>query len=153
MKIQTTDQNKRQKSSEFFKKLYKLTIAEGIVFWVTSIVTSLLPIATKYRAANSNWSIQTVWFGSLLAGVIFGFCVSYILLRFFLKIPTKSPIPKSLLLNSIILVIAVILIDVPMISPGKEDSFYYLFIVVMFIAARFLFLGLPVGYFYKKLDN
>jgi len=153
MKIQTTDQNKRQKSSEFFKKLCKLAIAGGIAFWVTSIVTSLLPIAARYRAANSNWSIQTVWFGSLLAGIIIGSCVSYFLLRFFPKIPTKSPILKSLLLSSIALVIAIILIDAPMISQGKNDSFYYFFIGVMFNAVRFLFLGLSIGYFYNRLDG
>lgn len=153
MKIQTEGQNKRKKSSQFSNKLYKLTIAGATVFWVTSIVTSLLPIAARYRAANSNWSIQTVWFGSLLAGIIIGSCVSYFLLHYFQKIPTKSPIFKSLLLSSIALVIAIILIDVPMISQGKNDSFYFFFIGVMFNAARFLFLGISIGYFYKRLDG
>ena len=153
MKIQTEGQNKREKSSQFSNKLYKLTIAGAIAFWMTSIVTSLLPIAARYRSANSNWSIQTVWFGSLLAGIIIGSCVNYFLLRFFQKIPTKSPIFKSLLLSSIALVIAIILIDVPMISQGKNDSFYYFFIGVMFNVARFLFLGISIGYFYKRLDG
>ena len=43
------------------KKVFKLTIAGGLVFWATTIATSLLPIAAEYRAAYSNWSIQTVW--------------------------------------------------------------------------------------------
>ena len=31
------------------KKLFKLTIAGGLVFWATTIATSLLPIAAEYR--------------------------------------------------------------------------------------------------------
>ena len=33
------------------KKVFKLTIAGGLVFWATTIATSLLPIAAEYRAA------------------------------------------------------------------------------------------------------
>ena len=54
------------------KKLFKLTIAGGLVFWATSIATSLLPIAAEYRSAYSNWSLQTVWVSSLLMGMIIG---------------------------------------------------------------------------------
>ena len=32
------------------KKLFKLTIAGGLVFWATSIATSLLPIAAEYQS-------------------------------------------------------------------------------------------------------
>ena len=54
------------------KKLFKLTIAGGLVFWATTIATSLLPIAAEYRAAYSDWSIQTVWVYSLPMGMIVG---------------------------------------------------------------------------------
>ena len=57
------------------KKLFKLTIGGGLVFWATTIATSLLPIAAEYRAAYSNWSIQTVWVFSLPMGMIIGYCV------------------------------------------------------------------------------
>ena len=36
------------------KKLFILTIGGGVVFWVTTIAISLLPIAAEYRAAFSN---------------------------------------------------------------------------------------------------
>jgi hypothetical protein len=85
METQATGRSKRQTSYEFYKKLYKLTIGGGVVFWATTIATSLLPIAAEYRAAFSNWSIQTVWVDSLLVGMIIGCCVSYSLLRFFEK--------------------------------------------------------------------
>ena len=59
------------------KKLFKLTIGGGMVFWATSIATSLLPIAAEYRAAYSDWSIQTVWVVSLPMGMIIGYGVSW----------------------------------------------------------------------------
>lgn len=151
MNTQATDRFKRQKSLEFSKKLYKLTISGGVAFWATSIITSLLPIAAKYRSAFSNWSIQTVWIGSLLAGLIVGCCVSYLLLRSFPKITAKSPVLKSVILSSIALVIAIILNDVPMILHASSDALYYFFIGVMFNLVRFLFLGIAVGYRYKRL--
>jgi hypothetical protein len=145
--------SKRQMSYVFYMKALILTIGGGLVFWATTIATSLLPIAAEYRAAFSNWSIQSVWIDSLLVGMIIGCCVSYFLLRFFDKIPTRDPILKSVILSFIALVIAIILIDVPrsFLLPGPSDALYYFLIGVMFNAARFLFLGLVIGYLYKSL--
>lgn len=151
MKTQTIVRGKRQQSYGFFKKFFQLTIGGGVVFWVITIVTSLLPIAAEYRAAFSNWNIQTVWVDSLIAGTIFGCCVSYFLLRFFEKIPAENPIHKSMMLSSIALIIAIILIDVPMMFHGSSDALYYFLIGVMFNATRFLFLGFSIGYLYQRL--
>jgi len=135
------------------KKLFKLTVGGGLVFWATTIATSLLPIAAEYRAAYSNWSIQTVWVTSLLMGMIIGYGVSYILLRYFDKIPSKNPILKSVMISSIALIIAVIVIDVPQSFFGMRNSFnasYYFLIGVMFNVARFLLLGIVIGYLYNE---
>jgi hypothetical protein len=135
------------------KKLFILTIGGGMVFWATTIATSLLPIAAEYRAAYSNWSIQTVWVGSLLMGLIIGYCVSYILLRYFDTIPSKNPILKSGIISFIALIIAVILIDVPISFFGRSNSsaaLYYFLIGVMFNATRFLLLGIVIGYLYNE---
>jgi uncharacterized protein YneF (UPF0154 family) len=135
------------------KNLFKLTIAGGLVFWATTIATSLLPIAAEYRAAYSNWSMQTVWVYSLLMGMIIGFFVSYFLLRYFDKIPSKNPMLKSMMLSFIALMIAVILIDVPQGFFGMSNSFdalYYFLIGVMFNVARFLLLGIVIGYLYNE---
>ena len=154
METRATGRSKRQTSYEFYKKLLKLTIGGGVVFWAITIAFSLLPIAAEYRAAFSNWSIQTVWVDSLLVGMIIGCCVSYFLLRFFDKIPTKNPILKSGILSFIALVIAIILIDVPQSFFGPSDAFdalYYFLIGVMFNVPRFLFVGIVIGYLYKRL--
>jgi hypothetical protein len=135
------------------KTLFKLTIAGGLVFWATTIATSLLPIAAEYRAAYSDWSMQTVWVASLFMGMIIGYCVSYFLLRYFDTIPSKNPILKSVILSIIALVIVVVLIDVPQSFFGMNNSYdalYYFLIGVMFNAARFLLSGFVVGYLYNE---
>ena len=153
MEIRATERSKRQKRFEINKKkLLIQTIGGGVIFWVTSIVTSLLPIAAEYRAAFSNWSIQTVWIGSLPMGLIIGFCVSYALLRFFKKIPVKDPILKSVILSFIALVIAISLIDIPMILNEPSAPLFYFLIGVIFNAVRFLFLGWGIGYLNKRPD-
>lgn len=135
------------------KNLFKLTIGGGMVFWATSIATSLLPVAAEYRAAYSNWSIQTVWVVSLPMGMIIGYGVSWFLLRYFDKIPSKNPMLKSGIISFFTLIIAVILIDVPQSFFGISNSFdalYYFLIGVMFNGARFLLLGITIGYLYNE---
>ncbi len=147
-----TTQMQKTGSTILSKKLFKLTIAGGLVFWVTTIATSLLPIAAEYRAAYSNWSIQTVWVTSLLMGMIIGYCVSYFLLRYFDKIPSKNPVLKSMIISFIALIIAVIVIDVPQSffgMPNSFDALYYFLIGVMFNITRFLLLGIVIGYLYN----
>lgn len=143
----------KKSGSTFLSSLSKLTIGGGVVFWATTFVTSLLPIAAEYRAAYSNWSIQTVWVGSLPVGIIIGCCVSYFLLRYMEKYPTKNPIQKSMKLSLIALIIAIVLIDVPQSIHGQNNSFYYFLIGVIFNTVRFLFLGLAIGNLYKRLNK
>jgi hypothetical protein len=134
-------------------KAFMLTSAGGVVFWLTTIATSVLPIAAEYRAAFSNWRIQTVWIDSLIVGMLIAGCVSCSLLRSLGKIPTKDPVSKSVTLSLIALVIATLLIDVPrsFLLPGPSDPLYYFLIGVMFNAARFLLLGLAIGCLYARL--
>ena len=133
------------------KKLFILTTGGGVVFWVTTIAISLLPIAAEYRAAYSNWSVQAVWVYSLFVGMIIGCCVSYSVLRFFDKIPTKNPILKSVIISLIALVIMTILNLVPHSFLGQRDVLHYFLIGIMLDAPRFLFLGIVIGYLYRRL--
>ena len=135
------------------RKLFILTIGGGVVFWVTTIAISLLPIAVEYRSAFSKANIQTVWVASLPAGLIIGCCVSYLLLRFFDKIPTKNPILKPVIISLIALVIITILNLVPHSYLGQRDVMQYFFIGIMLDAPRFLFLGIVIGYLYDKLNG
>ncbi|MHB9034554.1 MAG: hypothetical protein ACYC6L_16090 [Anaerolineae bacterium] len=143
--------SKRRTSYGFFKKLFTLAIGGALAFWITTIATSLLPIAADYRAAYSNWSMQTVWVASLPMGLLIGCGVSTLLLRFLNRIPTQNPMFKAALLSLIALAVFTILIPVPPGYHGSGDGWYYFFIGLLFNAARFLLLGIVIGYLYQRL--
>ena len=99
METQATGRSKRQTSHEFSKKLFKLTIGGGVAFWAITVAFSLLPMMAEFRAALSISYVQVALVESLIGGMIISCCVSYFLLRFFDKIPTKNPILKSVILG------------------------------------------------------
>jgi hypothetical protein len=136
-------------SKDIWRKIVVLAVAGGLAFWAISIATSLVPITVDYRAAR--WSAETVWIGSLPAGMIIGFFVSFFLLRFFDKIPTKNPILKSVILSIIALVIGTILLEAPS-SFGTSDALYYFLFGTMLNVPRFLFVGIVVGYLIQKTE-
>jgi hypothetical protein len=136
------------KSKDIWKKLVVLAVVGGLTFWAISIITSLIPFTADYRVAR--WSAETVWVGSLPAGLVIGFLVSFFLVRFFGKIPTKNPIQKSVILSIIALFIGTILLEAPA-SFGTSDPLYYFLFGTMLNVPRFLFVGLVVGYLYKRL--
>jgi hypothetical protein len=131
--------------------LTKQIVGGGEVFWLTTIAISLIPNAAEYRTAISKANIQTVWVASLPAGLIIGCCVSYSLLHFSDKIPIRNPILKSVLISIITLIIATILTLVPQSFLGRSDVLYYSLIGIMLDLPRFLFLGIVIGYLYKRL--
>src|SRR4030065_2982525 len=96
----------------FWRKVLVLAIVGGLAFWVANFAISRTPIAAEYRAALSI-SYYPMLLESLLGGLIIGFCVSYFLLRFFDKIPTKNPILKSVILSFIVLIMVTILLGGP----------------------------------------
>ena len=151
METRATGRSKRQTSYEFYKRLYKLTIGGGVAFWAITIAFSLLPIAAEFRAALSISYIQVVLVESLLGGMIIGCCVSYFLLRFFDKIPTKNPILKSEILSLVALVIALIMVQVAASRLGPSDALHVFLIGAMLNVPRFLFLGIVIGYLYRRL--
>ena len=135
------------------KEMTILAVSGGIAFWVATIAISLLPIAAEYRSAFSKANIQTVWVASLPSGLIIGCCVSYSLIRFFDKIPTKNPILKSVIISLIALVIMTILNIVPHSYLGQPDVLYYFLIGIMLDSPRFLFLGTVIGLLYDKING
>jgi hypothetical protein len=138
---------------EIWRKVLILTIGGGVAFWVANFAISRTPIAAEYRAALSI-SYFPMLLESLLGGLIIGFCISYFLLRFFDKIPTKNPIIKSVILSFIILIIVTGLIEVPAsILTTTNDALRYFLIGVIFNVLRILALGISIGYLYKRLDK
>jgi hypothetical protein len=129
------------------KKLFKLTIGGGVAFWLANFAISRTRIAAEYRSALSI-SYYPMLLESLLGGLIIGFIVSYSMLRYFEKIPTKNPIQKSVILCFIVLIIVTILLGIPSTSLTPSDPLRYLLIGTLFNVLRILALGLVIGYLY-----
>ena len=140
-------------SKEIWRKALVLAIAGGFGFWVTNFAISRTPIAAEYRAALSI-SYYPMLLEALIGGLMIGFCVSYFLLRFFDKIPTKDPILKSVILSFIVLIIVTMLIEVPskFLAP-MSDALHYFLIGTLFNVIRIPALGIVIGYLYKRLNG
>ena len=139
----------RQTSHELYKKLFKLTGAGGAAFWITDLVISMSPIAAEYRAAFSISYLPMALVEALVGGLIIGCCISYFLLRFFDKIPTKNPILKALILNFG----AMVIIEVLSTLVNPNNASVYLLIDTGMNVPRFLALGIVVGHLYDKLNG
>ena len=136
-----------------WKKAFVLAGAGGLGFWAANFLISLTPIAAEYRAALSI-SYLPMLLESLIGGLIIGLCVSYFLLRFYDRIPTKNPIIKSLLLSFIVLIIVTILIEGPAkLLTTTSDALRYFLIGLVFSVLRILALGIVVGYLCDKLKG
>ena len=147
-----TEQPKMLKTSSTVhsKNLSMLTLGGGVAFWAINFAISLTPIAAEYRAALSIAYLPML-LESLLGGLIIGFCVSYFLLRFFDRIPTKNPISKSVILSFSVLIIVTILIGSPASFLATSDVLRYFLIGTLFNILRILALGIAVGYLFKRL--
>ena len=130
------------------KKLYKLTIGGGVAFWAANFAISRTPIAAEYRDALSI-SYYPMLLESLLGGLIIGFCVSYFLLRFFDKIPTRIPILKALILSFV----AMVMIEVLSTLVNPNNAPVYLWIGTGMNVPRFLALGIVIGHLYDKRNG
>jgi len=136
-------------SHEFSKKLYKLTVAGGVAFWITDFVISLSPIAAEYMAAFSISYLPLALVEALVGGLIIGCFVSYFLLRFFEKIPTKNPILKSVILSFA----AIVIIEALSTFVNPSNAYVYLLIDTVMNIPRILALGIVIGYLYDKLNG
>jgi F0F1-type ATP synthase assembly protein I len=138
-------------SKDIWRRIVVLAAVGGLAFWVTNFAISLTPIAAEYRAGLSI-SYFPMLFEALVGGLIIGFGVSFFLLRFFDKIPTKNPILKSVILSSIALLIFTIVLEVPAkFLTNTNDALHYFLIGALFNVVRILALGIVIGYLCKRL--
>ena len=136
-----------------WRKASILAVGGGLGFWVANFAVSLTPIAAEYRAALSIAYVPML-LEALLGGLIIGLSVSYALLRFIDKLPTKSPILKSVILSFIALIIVTLLIEVPAKSlTTTSDPLRYFLIAALFNMLRILALGVVIGYLYERLGG
>ncbi len=134
-------------SKDIWRKIVVLAVVGGLAFWAISIATSLFPITVDYRAAR--WSAETVWVGSLPAGLLIGFLVSFFLLRFFERLPIKNPILKSVVLSFA----AIVVIEVVSTFGNPSNAYVFLLVDTVMNIPRILALGIVIGYLYKRLHG
>ena len=146
METQVSGRSKRQMSSEFSKKLYKLTVAGGVAFWIVDFAVSLSPISAEYMAAFSISSLPLALVEALVGGLIIACFVSYCLLRFFDKIPTRNPILKSVILSFS----AMVIIEVLSTFGNLSNAYVFLVIDTVMNVPRILALGIVIGYLYMR---
>jgi hypothetical protein len=125
----------------------KMTVVGGLVFWAANFATSLTPLAAEYRAALSISYLPMI-VESLLGGMIVSYCLSYLLLHFYDKIPTRNAIYKSMILSFVALSIASIMMYIA--ASRTSDTLSALLIGAVLNVPRFLALGLVIGHFVKK---
>jgi hypothetical protein len=126
-------------------------MAGGLGFWIANFAISLTPIAAEYRAALSI-SYLPMLLEALLGGLIIGSGVSYCLLRFYDRIPTRNPILKSVTSSLVALIVVTVLIEGPAKSlTATSDPLRYFLIGTVFNGLRILALGLVIGYLYDRL--
>ena len=148
--MRTRVQDKRQMSYGVYKKALILAIAGGMAFWAATFAISLLPIAAEFRAALSISYVESALIEPFIGGTIISCCLSYFLLRFFDKIPTKNPILKSAILGFVALGIDLILVHVA--ASRTSDALHVFLIGAVLNLPRFLFVGIVIGYLYDRLN-
>jgi hypothetical protein len=137
----------------FWNKTFLLTGAGGTAFWLANFAISRTSIAADYRAALSI-SYLPMLLEALVGGLVIGFCVSYFLLRFSDRLPTKSPVVKSMLLSFIALLLVTLLIEVPakFLTP-TIDALHLFLVGAIFNVLRILALGMAIGFLYDRLNE
>ncbi len=140
-------------STGIWRRVLVLAGAGGLGFWAANFLISLTPTAAEYRAALSIPYLPML-LAALSGGLIIGLCVSYFLLRFFDRIPTQSPILKSLILTLIVLIILTTLVEGPSsLFTRTSDALRYFLIGLVFNVLRILAHGTVVGCLYDKVQG
>ena len=98
---------------------------------------ALSPISAEYMAAFSISYLPMALVTALVGGLIIACFVSYFLLRFFGKIPTKHPILKALILSFV----AIVVIEVLSTFGNPSNAYVYLLIDTVMNIPRILALA------------
>ena len=149
MQTRATGLIKQVSSRDFSRKLLKLAVAGSAAFWVTDFLMAVSPIASAYKAAFSISSLPVALVEALVGGMVIAFSVSFFLLRFFKRLPSKNPIFKALILS----LSAMVIIEVLSALGDPAHASVYLLLDTGMNAPRFISLGLVIGYLLDKQNR
>ncbi|WP_229232370.1 hypothetical protein [Sinomonas cyclohexanicum] len=129
-----------------------LALVGGLAFWLANLAISLTPVAAEYRAALGIAYVPML-IEALLGGLIVGFIVGYSMLRLFGRIPTGGPLTKSLVLTTVVLVVATLALEAPTkFLTALSEPWRYFIIGTVFNVIRFVALAVAVGSLYGRVD-
>ena len=138
-------------SGEMWRRVSMSAVGGGLGFWVANFAISLTPVAAEYRAALAIAYVPML-LEALIGGLTMGFCVSYVVIRFYRRIPGRSPILKSTAVSSLALIAVTVLIEVPAkFLTAAHGALRYFVIGTAFNGLRILALGVVIGYLYDRL--
>lgn len=138
-------------SRGIYSSVAVLAILGGLGFWIANLAISRTEIAAEYRAALSI-SYLPMLVESLIGGLAIGFCVAFVLLRFFDKIPSRNSVLKSVALSLIALAFFTVVFEAPAtFLTSMSDGTRYFLIGTLFNVIRILALGLVIGYSYGRI--
>jgi membrane protease YdiL (CAAX protease family) len=129
-------------------RLIELSLAGAAVFYVTSFAIALLPFSAQFRAAES-YTYTDVLVGALPSGLLIALFVSYCLLGYSERIPSKSSISKSVLLS----LAALFAIELVATLLHGGDELYYFSVGTLLSVPRFVLLGTVIGYLDRRVDE
>jgi len=131
------------------KRVFVLTLAGGLAFWLANFAISMTSIAAEYRSALSI-SYGPMLIESLTGGFVIGLLVSYPLVRYFNRVPAKDPVIKSVILSSLVLILATITLGSPSSFFATSNVLRYFILGTIINVIRITALGFVIGYVYKK---
>jgi len=149
MQTRATGLSKQESSRDFSKKLLKLAVTGGAVFWVIDFLMAVSPIAAAYKAAFSFASLPVALVEALAGGLVIAFSVSFFLLRFFSRLPGKNSIQKALILSFSVMVI----IEVLSAIGNPAHALVYLVLDTGMNIPRFVALGWTIGFVFDKQNR
>lgn len=141
-----------QNSLRILKTVFLLTLAGGAAFWLTNFAISRTTIAAEYRTAMSISYIPML-LEALVGGLVIALWVSYPLVRFFEKIPTKNPVVKSILLSTLVLIFVTITLGGPSSFFATNNVMRYFIIGTIFNVIRITALGFTIGFVFQFLKR
>lgn len=132
----------RTKGVIVYRRSLKPTLLGGFSFWLAELVTN--PISTPHEAFSLN-NIAPALVGSFLIALF----VSWYYIYYYDRIPTSSPVSKSLTVSFIGLGILAFLGII--VNPHQSFSSYLVNLLRDILS--FLALGFVVGYSYKRFNQ
>ena len=137
----TADSRDAPRTTGLLRRVLGIGAVGGMAFWVVNFAISLTPIGATYRGGLSI-SYAPMLVESALGGLVIGWVVTFLLFRFYSRIPGKTAVRKSVLLT----LIAILAFALASGILDIDQPIAYRLLGAGINVLRFLALGWTIGY-------